>query len=128
MPCPRIYSPSYIPSPSGPGEEIITQTFVFSDASPKKMFSLSAGFRILTAQIIITEVFDDPAATLQLGDGITIDQYVKANQNIPTEMGEYEANIYRALTINLDFYLTIVKGVATQGKGVAVIVYDQPVP
>jgi len=128
MPHPRLYRLSYPPSPTGPGEELITQTFNFDDASPKKMFTLANGFRVVTAQIIITEVFDDPAAILQLGDGISVDNYIKDTENIPQELGEYEANIFRALTASLDFYLTITKGASTQGKGVVVVEYDQPIP
>ena len=128
MPFPRIYKLTQTPSPSTPGREIVTKTFEFDDASPKKVFTLVAGFRVLTAQIIINEIFDDPAATLELGDGVTVDKYISANDNIPNELGEYEANPYVVLTANLDFYLTIVKGASTQGKGVVVVVYDQPLP
>ena len=128
MPQSRIYNP-FVGSGGGGGtdpnaEEIRTMSFGYNDSSPKLVFPIPAGARIVFTQIQITTAFNDAAATLKLGDAGLDDRLMSTDENIPSETGEYESHLgyqYAAIT---NVNLIINKGLSTQGAGVVVIAYN----
>lgn len=124
----RIYNP-FVGSGGGGGtdpnaEEIRTASFGFSDASPKLIFPIPAGARIVFVQIQITTTFNDAAATLTIGDATLNNRLMTTDQNIPTEIGEYESHIGYQYVASTNINLYINKAGATQGAGVVVIAYN----
>lgn len=128
MPQSRIYNP-FVGAGGGGGtdpnaEEIRTMSFGYNDASPKLVFPIPAGARIVFCQIQITTPFDDAAATLTLGDSGDASRLMSADQNMPDQLGEYESHVgyqYGSIT---NVNLTINKLSSTQGAGVVVIAYN----
>lgn len=128
MPASRIYNP-YVGTGGGGGtdpnaEEIRTASFTYNDASPKLIFPIPAGARIVFTQIQITTAFDDPAATLTLGDAGDTDRLMTADQNVPSETGEYESHVGYQYASITNVNLIVNKGTSTQGAGVVVIAYN----
>ena len=120
MPFPRIYNLDGVTTGAS---EIIGIPFVFSDASPKMVFQLPAGCYLVTTQIKIVVPFDDAAATLLIGDNLIPDKYMKAEENDPTEIAEYETNPYEKITAIKNIYLAISPAASVQGSGLVVIEY-----
>lgn len=131
MPASRIYNPSVADGGGGGGSdpvaiEIMVASFNYNDSSPKSLFSLPAGTKILTCQIIIQSDFNDAAATLSVGDSGDDDRYMQVQENVPSASGEYEANRYYLLPGVTTIELKITPGTSTQGSGQVVIEYKQP--
>lgn len=128
MPASRIYNPSVAGGGGGPvdpnAEEIRTVSFAYNNASPKLVFPIPAGARIVFSQIQITTPFDDPAATLKLGDTGLVDRLMTADQNVPSEVGEYESHVGYQYPTLTNINLTIAPGISTQGAGIVVIAYN----
>ena len=128
MPQSRIYNP-FVGAGGGGGtdpnaEEIRTMSFAYNDASPKLVFPIPAGARIVFTQIQITTPFDDAAATLTVGDAGDTDRLLTADQNIPNQLGEYEAHTGYQYVAITNVNLIIIPGISTQGAGVVVIAYN----
>ncbi|MEO5348888.1 MAG: hypothetical protein H7836_04505 [Magnetococcus sp. YQC-3] len=128
MPQSRIYNP-FVGSGGGGGsdpnaEEIRTMSFGYNDASPKLVFPIPAGARIVFAQIQITTPFNDASATLTIGDSGDVSRLMSSSQNIPSESGEYESHTGYQYGSTTNVNLTINKGASTQGAGVVVIAYN----
>lgn len=128
MPASRIYNP-FVGSGGGGGtdpnaEEIRTANFSFDDTTPKLIFPIPANARIVFVQIQISEIFDDENATLTIGDSSDNSRLMKADQNYPDEIGEYEAHTSYQYTTQKNVNLYINKATATQGAGVVVIAYN----
>jgi len=127
MPVSRIYNP-FVGSGGGGSdpnaEEIRTMSFSYSDSSPKLIFPIPSGARIVFVQIQITTVFNDAAATLTIGDAGDTDRLMQADQNVPNELGEYESHIGYQYVSSTNVNLIINKGTSTQGAGVVVIAYN----
>lgn len=128
MPFPRIYGINGGGGPVSPDKTWIAENFLFSDTSPKKVFTIPAGYSLITCQVVITTPFNDIAATLQVGDIALANKFMSDTGNNPAESGEYESNPYQAFTVDTDIYLTINLGTATQGAGVVQMEVDQPLP
>jgi hypothetical protein len=131
MPQSRIYNP-FVGSGGGGGtvdniaREIAVIPFSYNDPSPKNLITLPANTRILTCQIIITQVFNDPNATLTVGDAGVPNRFMQDSQNFPDDLAEYEANMFYELPASTTIILTINPGSSTQGQGRVVIEYKQP--
>lgn len=128
MPFPRIYGINGGGSPTPPDRTWIAENFIFSDSSPKKVFTIPAGYSLITCQVVITTPFNDIATTLEVGDIALANKFMSDTGNNPAESGEYESNPYQAFTVDTDIYLTINLGAATQGAGVVQMEVDQPLP
>jgi hypothetical protein len=128
MPQSRIYNP-FVGAGGGGGtdpnaEEIRTVSFAYNNASPKLVFPIPAGARIVFAQIQITTAFNDAAATLKLGDAGDDDRLMTVDQNMPDQVGEYESHTGYQYASVTNVNLTISPGASTQGAGVVVIAYN----
>jgi hypothetical protein len=128
MPFPRVYGINAGGGPSTPDKTWVAENFLFSDASPKKVFTIPAGYSIITCQIIINTVFDDATTTLKVGTLALDNKYMADTANSPTESGEYETNPYQAVLVDTDIYLTLAPGASTQGAGVVQLELSQPLP
>lgn len=128
MPFPRVYGINGGAGPISPDKTWIGENFIFSDASPKKVFTVPAGYSIITCQIIIITAFDDVATTLKVGTLALNNKYMNDTANVPTESGEYETNPYQAVLVDTDIYLTLSPGASIQGSGVVQMELDQPLP
>lgn len=128
MPFPRVYAINTSASPITPDKTWIAENFIFSDASPKKVFTVPAGYSIITCQIVITTPFDDPTALLKVGTLALVSKYMADTANDPSVSGEYETNPYEAVVADTDVYLTLTPGVSIQGAGVVQMELDQPLP
>lgn len=132
MPASRIYNPSVAGGGGGGGGvgveaiERAVVSFAYNEASPKTIITLPATTRIVSAQIIITQSFDDAAATLTLGDSGDPDRLMEASENDPASSGEYEASRFYELPAPTTIELTINPATSTQGSGQVVIEYKQP--
>ena len=123
MPFPRIYNIVPSISPSMVKTQILDCPFSFADASPKKVFTLPANALIVTTQIKIDVAFDDPLATLSIGDLGTADKYMKTTENDPTNLAEYETNPSEFNAVAKDVYLSLSAGTSIQGSGYVVLEY-----
>lgn len=128
MPFPRVYPLQASGGSVSPDKTWIAEDFAFTDASPKKVFTIPAGYSIITCQVIITTVFNDPIATLKVGTLALVNKYMTDTANDPTQLGEYETNPYQAVLVDTDIYLSIAAGAATQGVGVVQMELSQPLP
>jgi len=124
MPFPRIYNLEQLADSTA--NEISTATFRFDDVSPKKLFTLPAGVKILTTQIKIKTAFNGAAPSLTLGTLATPNNYIDTFQNDPKTVEEYETNPLDELAVATDIYIFIVPSASTQGEGVVVIEHDRP--
>lgn len=131
MPQSRIYNP-FVGSGGGGGggtdpvaREVAVINFAYNDASPKNLITLPVGTRILTCQIIITQVFNGVGASLTVGDAGDADRYMEASQNFPDELAEFESNMYYELPAATTLLLTLNPAGSTQGQGRVVIEYKQ---
>ncbi len=129
MPASRIYNP-FVGSGGGGGgadpnaEEIRTFPFSYNSSSPVTIIAIPAGARILDVGIQITTAFDDPAATLKIGDFTVTDRLMLVSENVPDEVGEYEAHHpYQYVGVD-NILLTIAPGISTQGAGIVYIEYN----
>lgn len=104
---------------------VTTQTvevaFAFNTASPLTIRSMVAGETIVNAEIQIDTVFDDPAATLQLGTIAQPGLIIPTGNNIPTSTGVYRTDLNYPFTAAANVILTITPGVSTQGSGLVVM-------
>src|ERR1035437_6448772 len=105
-------------------EEIFTMPFSFSDASPKPIFIIPAGARIVSVKIAITQAFNDPLATLTIGDAGSPDRLMKAINNIPSEIDDNEADVPYTYIAATQLILTINPLASTVGAGYVVIMYN----
>jgi hypothetical protein len=105
-------------------EEVHTFPFAFNTASPATVFNIPAGARILTIGLQIGTAFDDPSATIKIGDAGQDDRLMTVAQNVPSEIGEYESNpIYQYVSAT-NILLTISPGTSTQGSGVVIVEFN----
>lgn len=128
MPASRIYNPSVAGGGGGGtdpnAEEIRTMSFAYNDATPKLVFPIPAGSRIVFVQIQITTPFNDPSATLKIGDASVDDRLMNVDQNMPDQIGEYESHLGYQYVPLTNINLKINKGASTQGAGIVVIAYN----
>jgi|ERR1035437_8036119 hypothetical protein len=105
-------------------EEIFTMPFSFNDASPKSIFIIPAGARIVSVKICITTAFNDPHATLAIGDIGTTNRLMTRLQNIPSEIGDNESNVPFTYVLATQLILLSDPQGSSTGSGYVVIIYN----
>lgn len=105
-------------------EEIFTFPFNFDDASPETIFTIPANARIVSVIVQQLYAFDDPAATIEVGDAGNMARLMSASQNNPNEVGEYESHNPHQYILATDLKLSINPGASTTGSGVVAITYN----
>jgi len=101
--------------------EVIDKVFNFDDASPIDFGSLVSGDEILNAELEITTVFDDVAATVTLGQTTDTGNILNSAQIDPTDVGTYHNAENFQITGADGVRIQIVPGTSTQGQGRAVV-------
>jgi hypothetical protein len=100
--------------------------FSFNSPSPINVYEAKTGETVISQQIIITEEFDDPAATLEFGDAGNPARHIAANENEPTTVAEYAIQRAFKYLADTQTILTINPGASTQGKGIILLQVDRP--
>ena len=98
--------------------QLLSIVFAFNTASPLVLIPVLAGGIISRAQIQITTLFDDPAATLLLGTSATPNLVMGASDSDPHVVGAYDMSTMITFPIIDKLQLTITPGASTQGVGV----------
>lgn len=101
--------------------QIVVVPFDFSTASPLVVQAITTGQLVKSATIRIDTVFDDATATLALGTTSSPSLFLATNENVPTQLGDYESIPNYSVTANENIELTITPGASTQGAGVVII-------
>jgi hypothetical protein len=132
MPQSRIYNP-FVGSGGGGGgvtpaqvaaaEEIQTQEFTFTSGS-FTMFTIPANSKIVSVAIEVQTAFDDPAATIIVGDSGTADRLMSAAKNDLEESGVYQTfPIYEYPTAT-PILIVVSPGASTVGAGYVTITHN----
>ena len=127
MPMSRIYNPfvgaGSSPTPSPQAEEVATLNFQYTDTSAL-IFTAPAGAKIISAMVVVSTAFDDPNASIMIGDSILNNRLMLASQSDLFEADSYQAYrefIYASAT-QVNFYLS--PGISTAGQGFVVVFYN----
>lgn len=96
--------------------------FSFSDVSPINLYLAQLGERVVTIQIVVTEVFDGINPSLSVGDIGDTSRLMTAQQCDLTQLGEDESNPGYQYAVNTQTIITLNPGAgATQGRATALI-------
>lgn len=96
-------------------------SFEFDTASPLTIFNLLSNDLIDKSEVTITEPFDDPSATLELGTVANPDLIFSTSQIDAQAVGDYVCDKNIKITTNETMRLNINPGSSTQGKGFVLI-------
>jgi len=91
--------------------------FDFNSASPFTLFNLLADDTIDKVEVSITEAFDDPAATLELGTVANSSLIFSTSEIDPGQVADYVNDQNNVITLAEILRLLITPGTSTQGKG-----------
>jgi hypothetical protein len=105
----------------GGNPRIIVVPFAYDTPSPLTITAISPGQFIKSTTIQITEVFDDPTATLALGTTSSPSEFLTTAQNRPRRLGDYEAIVNFLVAAAENVILTINPGASTQGQGYIIV-------
>lgn len=99
--------------------------FDYGDATPKNLYIIDEDKTVLQVSIVILTEFDDPTATLSVGDADDAERLLTITDNIPSQLGTYTTDpAYQYLSTST-ITLSISPGTSTQGSGLVVITYQQ---
>lgn len=102
----------------GRNSDISRLPFSFGDASPKPIAVINAGQTVFTVQIVLQVPFNGIGSALCLGDAQLSDRLIRADQNDPYTIAEYETNPGYTYLTDTPIALTITAGEGcTQGSG-----------
>ena len=104
---------------TGPLDDAKRVYFTFASASPLLLLgSLRGGATVELAAIVITQAFDDPAATVALGMAYAPNLFLDP---MPAPVVTYESLALTSVPTTGDVVVTIAPGASTQGAGYAVV-------
>lgn len=101
----------------GTHTERVRVDFTFATPSPISVTALNAGDALVRIGLRYTTTFDDPAATVEVGDTGTADLYLTAVQSAPTLGGLYLHEKYEDIPVPDTLTVTLTPGASTQGAG-----------
>jgi len=101
----------------GTHTERVRVDFTFATPSPISVTGLNAGDALVRIGLRYTTTFDDPAATVEVGDTGTADLYLTAVQSAPTLGGLYLNENYEDIPAPDTLTVTLTPGASTQGAG-----------
>lgn len=103
----------------------VTVPFNYGDATPKNLTITSANAVVTSVSIVMVNAFDDPTATLTIGDSGDPDRLMEATDSIANSTGIYTTEpVYKYVTAT-QLTLTISPGVSTVGSGLVLINYKE---
>lgn len=108
------------------GEDVGVIPFLFSTASPLAIVDLPAGATLNRAEIVITEAFDDPASTLQLGTAATPGLVLDTTENDPSALGQYQSTEDERAFVAATLQLEITPAASTTGGGYVLYKLKRP--
>lgn len=97
--------------------ERVRVDFTFATPSPISVTTLNAGDALVKIGLRYTTPFDDPAATVEVGDTGTANLYLTAAQSAPTLGGLYLNENYEDIPVPDTLTVTLTPGASTQGAG-----------
>ncbi|MBD1995164.1 hypothetical protein H6G00_00790 [Leptolyngbya sp. FACHB-541] len=106
-----------LPGRSGSGGGSIKIPFSWGDASPKAVYEVEGNGTVFRASIVIQTPFDGVGASLRLGDGEVGDRLIRADQNLPSQAGEYATSPGITYMTSTFILLEITPGEGNQGSG-----------
>lgn len=98
----------------------------YTSGSPILIGSLSDGARITSITVDVTVVWDDPAATLTVGDSVDNTRFMSTSLNDLTTLGTYYSSPafqYNTGGIETEVSVYLSSGTATQGSATVTISY-----
>jgi hypothetical protein len=104
-------------------EEIQTQEFDFSSGS-FVMFPISALAKIVQVSIKVSTPFDDPLATIKVGDSGDLSRLMPTNKNSLGESGAYQTFPVYEYSVGTDIIVTVSPGVSTVGSGYITLIHN----
>ena len=117
----REYIKNFCSGPQGPpgatGTPFIKVSFAYNTPSPLLIISAVPGDCILQAELVITEAFDDPAATLSLGTSADNERIIAQADNDPTKERNFGSDENHIFTLNEWIRLYINPAAAMAGAG-----------
>lgn len=107
------------PPGSGGAVEI---PFAYGDATPKDLLLVVANKLVYTVSVVIKQAFNGVGAALTIGSSGSPSALMAANENDPTQVGEYETNpsVFYGVNTQLQLFITPGAG-ASAGSGVVLI-------
>jgi hypothetical protein len=103
--------------------EGLVQTFLFSDTSPKLIGVVPKDTIVGEVVIELEQDFDDIGTTITVGDTLSINRLMKSDENDPTNIAKYSANVGYKYSSNTNIYL-YVSGTNTQGQLTAKVYFE----
>jgi len=131
MPQSRIYNPyvggtsggSVTPAQVEAAEEIQTQAFNFTSGT-FTMFTIPALSKIFSVSIEMITAFDDPSATIIIGDAGQADRLMPSNKNSLSEVAVYQYfPVYEYMSAT-NIIVQVNSGASTQGNGYITIIHN----
>lgn len=130
MPQSRIYNPfvgssggGVTPAQVAAAEEIQTQEFSFASGS-FTMFTIPANSKIVSVAIEVEVPFNDPSATIIIGDAGTADRLMNASKNDLEESGVYQTFPIYEYPTDTPILVVISPGSSTIGSGYITIMHN----
>jgi len=108
-------------APVGPNTKIEIVQFAFNDGSPKTIATMSAGQAVIDSEVVITDIFDDVAATLALGTSGTPSALLGTGDIDPTSLDTNGSDTNITFSGADTIVLTITPGASTKGSGYVVL-------
>jgi hypothetical protein len=102
--------------------QAVVVPFAFNTASPLTVRAMVNGESVLDSEIVITQVFDDPAAVLALGTVASPSALIPNSDNDPQTLGTYGSDENINFTGAETVRLTITPGTSTQGVGFVILI------
>ena len=103
-------------------DETVEVRFNFGDATPKPIATIPANKVVTGASITILTPFDDPTATLALGNTTDLQE---TTDNLPSEAGTYTTTPGIQYATPTACVLSITAGTSTQGSGLVTITLEE---
>ena len=97
--------------------EKIAINFSFNSGTPMILLNVPPGLWVEESGLVITDDFDDPLATLEIGTVATPDLLLSALENAPSVIGDYFNDEKFKITLSEILRLTINPGTSTKGSG-----------
>lgn len=97
--------------------------FMYGDATPKSLGTISANKQIFSTQIFITTAFDGSSPSLSIGTSGSPADLMATSDNDPNTIGEYSVYTKKVYGANTELFLTINAG-AGAGAGAGIVLID----
>ena len=101
--------------------DTIVVNFDYNTASPMTLLNVPPGIWVDKCDVVITDEFDDAAATLQAGTVASPSLFLATNQIDPTVKGTYSSDDNHKMLLAEILRLTLDPGASTKGSGTVIL-------